>query len=174
MLIICLEKVLNVIAFDDRFHFHVLIGMGHKSFWIADVRWFVMIHCFVCYDFHQSNAEMEARLVGETRFKVDEEKNNRFPRNFISAKWSNIKIFEKLLIILSYESERERERVCVLTSSGVYWFFLSRDKTLGLGVIIWFHFILWKAKNENQLNNTCYWSNDTFFQIVFIYLCVAF
>lgn len=45
------------------FFVHVPIDQwATKLFWTADERWFVMIHCFVCYDFNQSNAvEVEPR-----------------------------------------------------------------------------------------------------------------
>lgn len=94
-LIICSEKVLNVIAFDDRFFFRcVLIGMGHKPFFeLPDARWFVMIST-------NRTHEVAERLVGVgwvqswwaegNRTNPDKIEMDRFPRISISAKWRNI------------------------------------------------------------------------------------
>ena len=104
LLIICSEKVLNVIAFDDRSYVFFFSLRSHRNgprtvFWTTRC-------ALICYDsllcllWFPPIERMKWRLVGETGFKVDEQKRSkriqikegmdRFPRIFISAKWRNI------------------------------------------------------------------------------------
>lgn len=96
------KNVLNVIAFWWSFCCCSFSGISCKPFLTADVRWFVMIHCFVCYDFDQLNSSVEnpwCNLVQTLNIrswwreptKIKEwEEWHWFLRNSISTKCWNI------------------------------------------------------------------------------------